>query len=56
MDITDIMLTKQQKSLKSKMCQDLSDSLAFPTVSKSGADVSAGDESAMDLAMDSVLS
>ena len=56
MDITDIMLTKQQQlKSKSKLGADLSDSITFPV--KSLPDVIHGvDESAMDLAMDSVLS
>lgn len=69
-DITDIMLTKQhqQKSKQSsKQINDLSDSIAFPivksiqqTTSGGGGtggtgDLSGCDESAMDLATDSVL-
>ena len=68
-DITDIMLTKQhqQKSKQSsKQINDLSDSIAFPVVKSiqqttSGGggggtgDLSGCDESAMDLATDSVL-
>jgi hypothetical protein len=70
-DITDIMLTKQhqQKSKQSsKQINDLSDSIAFPIVksiqqtttsagvgSGTAGDLSGCDESAMDLATDSVL-
>ena len=52
MDITDIMLTKQQQlKSKSKLGADLSES--FPV--KSLSEITHGvDESAMDLAMDSV--
>jgi len=70
-DITDIMLTKQhqQKSKQSsKQINDLSDSIAFPIVKSiqqtttsagvgggTAGDLSGCDESAMDLATDSVL-
>lgn len=55
MDITDIMLAKQQqqKSTKSsKLGSEISDSFQ---AGKNAADTSAAEELAMDLAMDSVL-
>ena len=54
MDITDIMLAKQQQksSKTSKLCADVSDSYQ---TNKNPTETSVNEESAMDLAMDSVL-
>ncbi len=63
MNITDIMLLNQQKivrQMKSKAPNDsstvgdISDSIAYSAAIKSEGNVSVQDESAMELAMDSV--
>ena len=63
MDITDIMLLKQQQQQQKSKVKigttqitdlSISDSITYPVINKSNCNVSGQDESAMELAMDSV--